>query len=61
MPLAESRSSNAGDHCPYDDGPVEVFAPQHAHPHSAFSPDRSRVVFTSDTSGIAQFYEVTLR
>lgn len=66
VPLAESRSSNAGehwngDHCPYDDGPVKVFAPQHTHPHPAFSPDRSRVVFTSDSSGVAQLYEVTLR
>jgi oligogalacturonide lyase len=61
VPLAESRSSNAGDHCPYDDEPVEVFAPQHAHPHPTLSPDRSRVVFTSDARGIAQLYEVTLR
>jgi oligogalacturonide lyase len=65
VPLAESRSSNMGDHwngdhCPYDDGPVKVFAPQHTHPHPAFSPDRSRVVFTSDSSGVAQLYEVVL-
>jgi len=65
-PLAESRSSNAGDHwngdhCPYDDGPVKVFAPQHTHPHPALSPDGSRVVFTSDAGGVAQLYEVTLR
>lgn len=66
VPLAESRSSNAGDHwngdhCPYDESPLKVFAPQHTHPHPAFSPDGSRVVFMSDTSGVAQFYEVTLR
>jgi oligogalacturonide lyase len=65
VPLAESGSSNAGDHwntdhCPYDDGPVKVFAPQHTHPHPAFSPDGSRIVFTSDRSGVAQLYEVTL-
>jgi oligogalacturonide lyase len=61
--LAESLSSNAGDHwntdhCPYDDGPVTVHAPQHTHPHPSFSPDGSRVVFTSDRTGVAQLYEV---
>ena len=66
VPLAESRSGHAGDHwngdhCPYDNGPVTVFAPQHIHPHPALSPDGSRVVFTSDTSGGALLYEVTLR
>jgi oligogalacturonide lyase len=40
---------------------VKVFAPQHTHPHPTFSPDGSRVVFTSDSSGVAQLYEVTLR
>ena len=65
VPLAESGSSNAGDHwntdhCPYDDGPVKVFAPQHTHPHPAIAPDNSRVVFTSDRSGVAQLYEVAL-
>jgi oligogalacturonide lyase len=63
--LAESGSSNAGDHwntdhCPYDDGPVKVFAPQHTHPHPAIAPDNSGVVFTSDRTGVAQLYEVTL-
>ena len=63
--LAESHSSNAGvhwntDHCPYDDGPVQVYAPQHTHPHPSFSPDGSRVVFTSDHTGVAQLYEVTV-
>jgi oligogalacturonide lyase len=62
-PLAESRSSNAGDHwntdhCPYDDGPVTVYAPQHTHPHPSFSADGTRVVFTSDRTGVAQVYEV---
>lgn len=65
MPLVESLSSNGGSHwntthCPYDDGPVKVFAPQHTHPHPSFSPDGSRVVFTSDRTGIAQLYEVVI-
>lgn len=64
-PLVISQSSNAGshwntDHCPYDDVPVQVYAPQHTHPHPSFSPDGSRVVFTSDVTGTAQLYEVTL-
>lgn len=49
------------DHCPYDDGPVEVYAPQHTHPHPAFSPDGRTVAYTSDRTGNAQVYEVTLR
>jgi oligogalacturonide lyase len=63
--LVPSLSSNAGDHwntdhCPYDDGPVKVHAPQHTHPHPSFSPDGSRVVFTSDRTGAAQLYEVVV-
>ena len=63
--LCGTESSNEGahwntDHCPYDDGPVEVYAPQHTHPHPGFSPDGKRVVFTSDRSGVAQIYEVEL-
>lgn len=59
-------SSNAGDHwstdhCPYDDGPVKVYAPQHTHPHPNFSPDGRKIVFTSDRTGFAQIYEVELR
>ncbi len=51
------------DHCPYDDadyqqGKWKVYAPQHTHPHPAFSPDGHAVVFTSDRSGYAQVYEV---
>ena len=62
-PLCLTESSNEGahwntDHCPYDDGPVRVYAPQHTHPHPNFSPDGRRVVFTSDRSGVAQLYEV---
>ena len=61
-----TEATNAGDHwnlgyCPYDDGPVDVYAPQHTHPHPQFSPDGKRVVFTSDRSGHAQLYEVTLQ
>ena len=63
--LCASGSSNVGahwdtDHCPYDDGPIAVYAPQHTHPHPTFSPGGSRVVFTSDRSGYAQVYEVQL-
>jgi oligogalacturonide lyase len=53
------------DHCPYDDedyrqGKWQVYAPQHTHPHPAFSPDGRRIVFTSDRTGTAQVYEVCL-
>lgn len=64
-PLCESRASSRGDHwetdhCPYDDGPVEVYAPQHTHPHPRFSPSGRHVVFTSDRGGVAQVYEVEI-
>ena len=36
----------------------KVYAPQHTHPHPAFSPDGRFVVFTSDRSGYSQVYEV---
>ena len=63
--LCESLSSNIGahwntDHCPYDEGPVKVYAPQHTHPHPNFSPDGKRVVFGSDRTGNAQVYEVEI-
>ena len=63
--ICESASSNEGkhwetDHCPYDDGPVKVYAPQHTHPHPNISPDGRFLVFTSDCSGHAQLYEVAL-
>ena len=59
--LCASGSSNVGahwdcDHCPYDDGVTNVYAPQHTHPHPAFSPDGRQVIFTSDRSGHAQVY-----
>ncbi len=61
--LCFPEASNAGehwntDHCPYDDGPVDVYAPQHTHPHPNFSPDSKWVVFTSDRGGFSQVYEV---
>ena len=61
LPEASSAGEHWNtDHCPYDDGPVEVYAPQHTHPHPAFSPDGRTVVYTSDRTGNAQIYEVTL-
>ena len=62
--LYESKASSRGDHWadpfPYNDGPINVYAPQHTHPHPRFSPDGRRVVFTSDCSGNAQVYEILL-
>jgi oligogalacturonide lyase len=63
--LCRSNASSAGDHwntdhCPYDDGPVAVFAPQHTHPHPSFSPCGRYVVFTSDRNGMAQLYEASV-
>jgi len=53
------------DHCPYDDedyrqGKWKVHAPQHTHPHPAFSPDGRCVVFTSDRTGYSQVYETEI-
>ena len=62
--LCEPRSSSVGEHWaspfPYNDGPREVYAPQHTHPHPRPSPDGKRVLYTSDASGHAQLYEVML-
>ena len=63
--LCASEATNAGDHwnvghCPYDDGPIDVYAPQHTHPHPNFAPSGKHVIFTSDKSGHAQLYEVML-
>lgn len=62
--LCEPRSSSVGAHWagafPYNDGPREVYAPQHTHPHPRPSPDGSRVLYTSDVTGHAQLYEVML-
>ena len=63
-PLCASEASSEGKHWggpfPYNDGPVAVEAAQHTHPHPRFSPDGSRVVFTSDKTGHDQLYEVML-
>ena len=69
--LCFPNASNEGkhwntDHCPYDDedykqGKWKVYAPQHTHPHPAFSPDGRFVIFTSDRSGFAQVYEVEVQ
>ncbi len=60
--LCAPRSSSIGEHWkgsfPYDNGPIQVYAPQHTHPHPSFSPDGTLVVYTSDKSGYAQIYEV---
>jgi len=60
----EGRHWNT-DHCPYDDedyrqGKWKVYAPQHTHPHPAFSPDGRFVIFTSDRTGQSQVYEVEI-
>ena len=63
-PLCHPDASQIGEHWgmpfPYDRGPIKVYAPQHTHPHPSFSPDLSRVVFTSDRSGHSQVYECYL-
>ena len=62
--LCASEATSEGAHWagpfPYNDGPVAVEARQHTHPHPRFSPDGTRVVFTSDRTGHAQLYEVEL-
>jgi oligogalacturonide lyase len=57
---ATSEGTHWGGPFPYNDGPVAVEARQHTHPHPRFSPDGSRVVFTSDRTGHAQIYELEL-
>ena len=63
-PLCYPEASSVGEHWngpfPYADGPIKVYAPQHTHPHPSFSPDDRYVVYTSDKTGTAQIYEVTL-
>jgi oligogalacturonide lyase len=62
--LCHPRASSVGAHWagpfPYAKGPVEVYAPQHTHPHPSFSPDGQFVVYTSDASGQSQVFEATL-
>lgn len=64
IPLCYPNASSLGEHWdgqfPYADGPIQVYAPQHTHPHPSFSPDGKYVVFTSDKSGFAQIYEATI-
>ena len=61
QPLCRSAATNVGAHWaapfPYNDGPREVYAPQHTHPHPRFSPDGRRVIYTSDATGHAQICE----
>lgn len=60
FPEASSMGAHWNGPFPYANGPIEVYAPQHTHPHPSFSPDGSRIVFTSDRIGHAQVYEVIL-
>lgn len=63
--LCFPEASSVGEHWngpfPYARGPVQVYAPQHTHPHPSFAPDDTRVVFTSDRTGQAQVYEALLQ
>lgn len=63
--LCYPNASAIGEHWdgpfPYANGPIQVYAPQHTHPHPSFSPDGQHIVFTSDRSGYAQIYEATIR
>lgn len=63
-PLAYPEASSMGAHWagpfPYDKGPIEVYAPQHTHPHPSFSPDGRYILYTSDRTGHAQLYELDL-
>ncbi len=62
--VCAADASNEGEHWkgpfPYENGPIQVQARQHTHPHPTFSPDGRRIVFNSDRSGHAQVYEVEL-
>ena len=62
--LCYAQASSRGDHWanpfPYDKGPIQVFAPQHTHPHPSFSSDSRFVLYSSDRSGFAQIYETTV-
>lgn len=57
FPGASNMGTHWGAPFPYENGPVEVYAPQHTHPHPSFSPDGRYIVFTSDRTGHAQVYE----
>ena len=60
LPQASSQGAHWNGPFPYEDGPIQVNAPQHTHPHPSFSPDSRFVVYTSDRSGMAQVYEVEI-
>ncbi|MBX9463016.1 MAG: oligogalacturonate lyase family protein [Aquamicrobium sp.] len=59
-PEASSMGAHWAQPFPYRDGPVKVYAPQHTHPHPRFSPDGRQVVFTSDRTGHAQVYVLSV-
>lgn len=63
--LCYPEASSMGEHWagpfPYENGPVQVYAPQHTHPHPSFSMDGRLIVYTSDVTGHAQLYEVELK
>jgi oligogalacturonide lyase len=59
-PGASSLGAHWAGPFPYDKGPIEVYAPQHTHPHPSFSADGRLVLYTSDRSGYAQLYEVAV-
>jgi oligogalacturonide lyase len=65
IPIAYPEASSMGAHWagpfPYENGPIEVNAPQHTHPHPSFSADGRYVLYTSDRTGFAQLYELDLQ
>jgi oligogalacturonide lyase len=59
-PEASSMGAHWAGPFPYEKGPIEVYAPQHTHPHPSFSADGRSIVYTSDVTGYAQLYELEL-
>ncbi|MEZ4681072.1 MAG: oligogalacturonate lyase family protein [Caldilineaceae bacterium] len=59
-PAASSMGEHWAGPFPYDNGPINVYAPQHTHPHPSFSPDGKLVLYTSDVGGYAQLYEARI-
>jgi oligogalacturonide lyase len=59
-PEASSMGAHWAGPFPYEQGPIEVYAPQHTHPHPSFSPDGQFILYTSDRTGHAQLYELAL-
>jgi Tol biopolymer transport system component len=62
-PYASCRGSQWALPEPIWDGPTPeaAYGPQWTHPHPSFSPDGSKVVFTSDVSGHPQVYVAQLQ